>query len=117
MLFFWKPWENARTKVSPAIMKVAVVQVTEHGKSVYATAKDYGIDRKTLGSNIAVIPEQLRTFLQASPRKGRGGQRPLKSRILTSTPLKTALEIEHTLRLEKKRKISTQMKPVTNAKR
>lgn len=67
--------------------------------------------------NVAVTPEQIRPFPKAGPRKGRGGRRPLKSRILTSTPVKTALEIEHALRLEKKRKTPAQLKSVFNVKR
>ncbi|KAJ8884773.1 hypothetical protein PR048_010969 [Dryococelus australis] len=71
----------------------------------------------TSSSNISVASKQLRHFPKAGPRKGRGGRRPLNSRIITSTLVKTALEIEHALRLKKKRKTSSQMKPVTNFKR
>ena len=40
-------------------------------------------------------PEQLRPFPKAQPRKSRGGRRPAKSRILTHTPIKRAIETEY----------------------
>lgn len=40
-------------------------------------------------------PEQLRPFPKAGPRKSLGGRRRAKSRILTSAPIKRAIELEH----------------------
>ncbi|KAJ8892748.1 hypothetical protein PR048_005329, partial [Dryococelus australis] len=65
-------------------------------------------------SNIAVSPEELRDLLQ---KQAYEKEEVDETRILTSTPVMTALEIEHALRLEKKSKTSSQMKPVTNDKR
>ncbi|XP_015910948.1 uncharacterized protein [Parasteatoda tepidariorum] len=46
-------------------------------------------------TQILVTPEQLRPFPKAEPRKGRGGRKRIKSRILTDTPVKTEIEERH----------------------
>lgn len=57
-----------------------------------------------ISATVSVTPEQIRPFPKAGPRKGKGGRRPGKSRILTSTPVKASIEAEHAMRMKKKMK-------------
>ena len=57
-----------------------------------------------------VTPEQIRPYPKAQPRKGRGGKRPVKTRILTSTPVKKEIEKHFEERLRKKPKFSLRSK-------
>ncbi|KAJ8890045.1 hypothetical protein PR048_009551 [Dryococelus australis] len=91
MLFSWNPLENARTKVSPNIMKEAVMQVPEHGKSVRATAKDNGIDRKTLGRYVDIVIKGKERQFQANhvsnPIFSQEQENSLKSYLILSAKL------------------------------
>lgn len=49
MPFKWKVGENPRKTVDPEVMKNAVRSIVEEGKSIRSAAKDFDVDRKTLG--------------------------------------------------------------------
>ncbi|KAJ8889451.1 hypothetical protein PR048_008950 [Dryococelus australis] len=109
MPFFWKPRENAITKVSPDVKKEALVQVTENGKSVRATAKDYSMTYYNVAAddfmnanagipiNIYDIPDLVekyfgRAFTPENIQKGFvcTGIWPMNSRIFSESDFHTA---------------------------
>lgn len=47
-------------------------------------------------------PEEIRPYPKALPRKKKGGRKPGRTRILTDTPEKEAIEAEYNMRKEKK---------------
>ncbi|KAG5862661.1 hypothetical protein JTB14_004802 [Gonioctena quinquepunctata] len=47
-------------------------------------------------------PEEVRPYLKALPRKKKGGRKPGRTRILTDTPEKGAIEAKYNMRGEKK---------------
>ncbi|KAG5897734.1 hypothetical protein JTB14_009619 [Gonioctena quinquepunctata] len=48
------------------------------------------------------FPEMIRLYPKAAPRKTKGGRKTGRTRILTDTPEKNAMEMEHLERLAKK---------------
>lgn len=61
--------------------------------------------RKSVMPETFLTPEQVRPFPKAGPRKtAKGGRKPRRSLILTTTPNKEEIEEEHRLRLERQRK-------------
>lgn len=64
MPFKWKPGAKPRTKIDPEIMREAVKNIMEEGKSIRSVAKNFNIDRKTLGRYYTCIIQGKETSFE-----------------------------------------------------
>ncbi|CAH2015295.1 unnamed protein product [Acanthoscelides obtectus] len=58
---------------------------------------------QNITSGLLKSPEEVRPYPKALPRLNKGGRKPGRTRILTDTPEKEAIEAEYNMREEKKR--------------